>query len=233
MAACPERSARIPARAVPVATRNRLMETCLHRVIGLFATRADADAARDELVRCGMPIGRVTVLQPGNGAPPLVAAAERDSTDLALLRDGARSAASEEQLALALDGVSLFAASPVLGALMVLGWRASLGALVPALADPEGIGSEPTPPPGPAGGHAVLVARADNAWQTALARRVVAAAMGEAAGVHLRAGPELARGGPVRDRRHLPERRNSARASYAAAREQSDGAGSQTDFESF
>lgn len=201
------------------------METCLHRVIGLFVTRADADLARDELVRCGMPPGRLTILQPGPGVPGLVAAPERDAADTSLLRDGAQPQASDESIALAMEGVSLFAASPVLGALMVLGWRASLGAVLPALAAKLGGNppDEPAPPPGPAGGHAVLVARADNAWQKALARRVIAAAMGEAAGVRVRAGTELVRGGPVRERRHQPERRATARPGSIVLRDQLDG----------
>ncbi len=79
------------------------MEHYLHRVLGIYETRVEAQAARDRLVERGLAPDKVKVF--------------------ASLRQSDREALSAANL-------SLFVASPLLAPLTMLGWGASAGAIV-------------------------------------------------------------------------------------------------------
>jgi hypothetical protein len=114
------------------------MDSNLHRIVGLYPSLAEANEARDLMVADGMAATQISVLTAG----PIGAGAESksDSDDVLkdLLRDGATGAAvgtaarAGVSIALAAANLTLFIASPVLGALYLLGWRSSLGGLVGA-----------------------------------------------------------------------------------------------------
>lgn len=153
------------------------METYRHRVLGLYDTRAGAEATRAALVRCGMPAANLSLMQPDHRF--VAWAGPSDGGDAALLVNGA-GAPGDEAIERAIAGVSLFAASPVLGALMAQGWRASLGRLVGVLDGSTngatGVDDAPLDE-GRLAGAAVLVAQADDERQAVLSRLIVAASM--------------------------------------------------------
>jgi len=119
------------------------MEHDLHRIVGLYPTRRAADAARDELLNLGLAPQQVRLLQPKPGGAGAEGQADSDDVLKDLLRDGAIGtavgtvAAGGASIALAAANITLFIANPVLGALYLLGWGASLGGLIGAVVGSE------------------------------------------------------------------------------------------------
>jgi len=116
------------------------MEDYLHRVVGLYPTGAQADSAVAKLLQGGLAIENLTVLEPRrDGTQPQIAADDEDILK-EVLREGAIGTAigtfagAAGSVALAAVNISLFIASPVLAPLVMLGWGASLGGLVGAVA---------------------------------------------------------------------------------------------------
>ena len=118
------------------------MET-LHRVVGLYQSRAAALSARDDLLSNGFAPRQLHLLAPGEGGLGVDAAADSDDVLKGLLRDGAIGTAvgtatgAGVSIAMAAVNLTLFIASPVLGPLALLGWGASLGGLVGAVVGSE------------------------------------------------------------------------------------------------
>jgi hypothetical protein len=124
------------------------VETYLHRVLGLYVTRGDADIVVAALDGAGIPAPKIGIIEPdrGEGGP----GAATDSDDVL------------EEL---------------------LGWGASIGGLVGAVA-----GSPPDQGDVPnlirdalANGYVVLVAHADTDEETTLIQRIIGESMGRPA----------------------------------------------------
>jgi len=123
------------------------MAPYLHRVVGLYPSLDLAQKARDLMMAKGLPSTQISVLTAGSMGAVAVAGADAkaDSDDVLqdLLRDGAigtavgMAAGAGVSIALAAANLTLFIASPVLGALYLLGWGASLGGLVGAVVGAE------------------------------------------------------------------------------------------------
>jgi hypothetical protein len=114
-----------------------------HHVSGFFVEREKAEMTVSRLVDRGFPRERLHVFDAE--APPQTRAPESDTRETLkdVVSDGAVGAAvgtglgALGQLALTAANVSLFVASPLIGPLAMLGWGASLGALVGAAAGAE------------------------------------------------------------------------------------------------
>lgn len=162
------------------------MEKYLHRVLGLYATRAAAEAASDRLVECGMPPENVTILEPGSSSSSS-GEARPDSDDVLkeMLREGAIGTAvgtlagAAGTVAMAVANISLFMASPVVGALSMLGWGASLGAILGAVTGAKSSKGDVADlvKDTLASGHVVLVAHASNEAETTYARQIIGDSM--------------------------------------------------------
>ncbi len=164
------------------------MEVYLHRVLGLYATRAAADSVFDQLVQRGVPPEKVTILEPGRGDGNEEAKADSDDVLKELLREGALGAAvgtlagAVGTIALAAANISLFVASPVLGALYLLGWGVSFGGFVGAVAGSQRSTGNVSDlvRDALASGHVVLVAHTATEGQTTRAQQIIGASMGGA-----------------------------------------------------
>ncbi len=161
------------------------MTSYLHRVVGLYATRVPAESARDDLLAHGLALDQFRLLAPGSGEAGQDAASDSDDVLKDLLRDGAIGTAvgtavgAGATIALAAAQITLFIASPVLGALYLLGWGASLGGLVGSL-----VGAERSKGDVPslikdalAAGQFVLVVHATTEAQTLQAQRILGTSM--------------------------------------------------------
>jgi hypothetical protein len=119
------------------------MDTCLHRVVGLYANVAEAGRVRDRIVAHGIAPQQISMLAAGSPAAPADVASDSDEVLKDLLRDGAigtavgTAAGAGVSIALAAAGLTLFIASPVLGAHYLVGWGASLGGLLGAVVGAE------------------------------------------------------------------------------------------------
>jgi len=163
------------------------MEDYLHRVVGLYPTGTQADSAVAKLLQGGLAIENLTVLEPRrDGTQPQIAADDEDILK-EVLREGAIGTAigtfagAAGSVALAAVNISLFIASPVLAPLVMLGWGASLGGLVGAVAGAQSSkgGVSDLIRDALASGHFALVAHADTEAQATLAREVIGASMVE------------------------------------------------------
>ena len=162
------------------------MEKYLHRVVGLYVSRQDASLVVARLDSVGVPASKIRVIEPdiGDGSPR--ATSDSDDVLQELLRGGAMGTAvgtltgAAGSIALAAANISLFVASPVLGALYLIGWGASLGGLVGAMAgtqvDKGNIAD--LIKDALAGGYVVLVAHTDTEEQTTLVQRIIGDSMG-------------------------------------------------------
>lgn len=165
------------------------MKTYRHRVVGLYASLADAQEARDFIVAGGITPEHVRVLTANSNRIGADTQADSDDVLKDVLRDGAigtavgSAAGVGVSIALAAAELTLFIASPVLGALYLVGWGASLGGLVGAM-----VGSERSHgdvsiliKDALASGQAVLVVQAYTEAETTQAQELVHQ--------HINAGP--------------------------------------------
>ena len=161
------------------------MEDYLHRIVGLYPNRASAESAQDEMLAQGIEPAQLRLLAPVSGGAGLDARSDSDDVLKDLLRDGAigtavgTAAGAGATIALAAANITLFIANPVLGALYLVGWGASLGGLVGAV-----VGSERSHGDLPslikdalAAGQYVLVVHAATEAQTSEARRIAGTSM--------------------------------------------------------
>jgi hypothetical protein len=162
------------------------MDPYLHRVVGLFPSLVEANHARDLILATGMASTQVSVL--AAGATGTGGEAKTDSDDVLkdLLRDGAigtvvgTAAGAGVSIALAAANLTLFIASPVLGALYLVGWGASLGGLMGAMVGSERSKGDVSAliKDALASGQVVLVAHARTEAETSLARQAVSRQVG-------------------------------------------------------
>lgn len=170
------------------------MKNHLHRVVGVYETRVVAEWVRGDIVLQGLAPEKVSILEPASAAMGPGAGAGRpdltpDSDDVLreMLRDGAIGTAvgtvvgAVGTVALSIANISLFIASPVVGALSMLGWGASLGAVVGAVAGAQNHKGAVADLVNDAleNDHVVLVAHTDNEQQTRIVKQIVEESMSE------------------------------------------------------
>jgi len=159
---------------------------------GFFAHREEAETAFSRLVERGLPRERLHIFAADSTAP-LAPAPLGESNEVLkdMVVDGAIGTAvgtgigALGSVALAVTNVSLFIASPLLAPLVMLCWGASLGGLVGAAA---GAAAGPENKEGwfsdlvsdaMTSGQVVLVAETRTEQETAIAREVIQASVGD------------------------------------------------------
>jgi len=161
-----------------------------HHVSGFFAHREEAESASSRLVERGVPRERLHIFQ-ANPAP--ATGPEKVSNEVLedVLVDGAIGTAVGTgigvlgELALVAANVSLFVASPLLAPLMMLGWGASIGGLIGAAAGASaGAGNKEGRfadliRDAISSGQVVLVAETRTEQETAVAREIIQASVGD------------------------------------------------------
>jgi hypothetical protein len=167
------------------------MDEYRHHVSGFFAHREQAESVFSRLVEQGLLRERLHIFAADPAASD--AAPNEGSNEVLkdVIVDGSIGAAvgtgigALGSVALAVANVSLFIASPLIAPLVMLGWGASLGGLVGAAAgSPAGdekkegwvsdlVGDAI------ASGQVVLVAETRSEQETAIAREVIQASIGE------------------------------------------------------
>jgi len=163
------------------------MEQYLHRVLGFYAMRSVAESVSDLLIRHGVPAGKLIILEPDQDGASLETKADSDDVLKELLRGGAIGtlvgalAGAAGTVALAIANISLFIASPVLGALYLIGWGASLGAFIGAVAGSQSSKGDIADlvRDALASGQVVLVAHTATEQQTTHAQQIIGASMRE------------------------------------------------------
>jgi hypothetical protein len=152
-----------------------------HRVVGIYPDRESAETAHAQMVNLGLAPRHISLLE--GASAEIGTDGSSDSREVLedLLRDGAigtvvgTAAGAGVSFALAAVNLTLFIASPVLSALYLVGWGASLGGLVGAV-----VGAEATRGDVPRlirdalkAGHVVLVIHTYTEDETARARDVI------------------------------------------------------------
>lgn len=157
------------------------METYLHHVSGVFAHREEAESALSRLVERGLPRERVQIFQDHSDIPPSSHQEENNEALKDVLVDGAVGGAVGTGIsaAIMLANVSLFVASPIVGTLVMLGWGASLGGIVGASAGAVKKKFSDFVQDVITSGQVVLVAETQTEQETAIAREVIQAAIGD------------------------------------------------------
>jgi hypothetical protein len=169
------------------------MDEYRHHVSGFFTHREEAESAFSRLVERGLPRERLQIfvadaatsdLAPEEGSNEVLKDMVVDGTIGAAVGTGIGALGT---VALAVANVSLFIASPLLAPLVMLGWGASLGGLVGAAAGATA-GPENKEKEGwfsdligdaIASGQVVLVAETRTEQETAIAREVIQASVGD------------------------------------------------------
>lgn len=167
-----------------------------HHVSGFFANRDDAEGAFSTLVDRGIPGTQLHIFQT-DSVEPISDAPQKDSKAVLkdVVVDGAIGTAvgtgigALAEVALVAANVTLFVASPLIAPLAMLGWGAVLGGVIGAV-----VGAETQPEPGTqkkeswlsalvrdaiASGQIVLVAECRTEQETAIAREVIQASVGD------------------------------------------------------
>ena len=167
------------------------MDEYRHHVSGFFTRREDAESALSGLVEQGWPRERLRIFAsdpaasdsaPKEGSNAVLQDVLVDATIGTAVGTGIGALGS---VALAAASVSLFVASPLVAPLMLLGWGASIGGLIGAAAGA-------TPGAGNkdgwlsdligdaiASGQFVLVVETRTEQETAIAREVIQASVGD------------------------------------------------------
>lgn len=166
------------------------MKNYLHRVLGLYATRAAAEAARDLLAQRGLAPEKIKILETERDSLGQAVKADSDDVLKEMLRDGAIGTAvgtlagAIGTAALAAANISLFIANPVLGTLAMLGWGASTGAIVGAVVGAENSKGDVSDLVKNAleNGHVALIAHTATEEETNYARQIIGDSMHESGG---------------------------------------------------
>jgi hypothetical protein len=162
-----------------------------HYVSGFFAQGEEAERALSRLVELGLPRERLRLLATDSAPPPPESQAHSNEVLRDILVDGAVGTAigtgmgAITELALVAANVSLFVASPLIAPLALLGWGAGLGGFLGAAAGAgsrEG-GFSALIRDAISSGQVVLVAETRTAPETATARRVIQAWVGDYADI--------------------------------------------------
>jgi len=166
------------------------MDEYRHHVSGFFARREEAERAISKIVERGLPRKQLHIFG-ADSAQPTSGPHEKSNEALKdMVVDGTIGAAvgtaafGLAEVALVAANVTLFIASPLIAPLAMLGWGASLGALIGAT-----IGSESKEvkegwfsdliSDAIASGQVVLVAVTKTEQETAIAREVIKASVGD------------------------------------------------------
>lgn len=165
------------------------MDEYRHHVSGFFAHRQEAESALSQLIEQKLPRERLHIF---DSAPP-ASASQLNSNEVLkdVLVDSAIGTAvgagigAIGEVALVVANVSLFVASPLLAPIMMLGWGATVGGLIGASAgavsgsgNKEGKLSELISD-AISSGQVVLVAETRTEQETAIAREVIKASVGD------------------------------------------------------
>lgn len=166
-----------------------------HHVSGFFANRVDADSTLSKLVERGLPRERLQIFATDSASPAPASKEDSNAVLKDVLVDGAKGAAvgigigALAEVALVAANVSLLVASPLLAPLMLLGWGASLGGLIGATAGAESSAAPEAEKKEAwlsalvrdaiAIGQTVLVVDARTEQETATAREVIQASVGD------------------------------------------------------
>lgn len=167
------------------------MDEYRHHVSGFFAHREDAEGVFSRLVERGLPHERLRIFAADPAASDSAPKEDSNAVLQDVLVDAAIGTAvgtgvgALGSVALAATSVSLFIASPLLAPLVLLGWGASIGGLVGAAAgtttgagNKEGWFSDLIRD-AIASGQVVLVAETWTEQETAVAREVIQASVGD------------------------------------------------------
>ena len=168
------------------------MNACRHHVSGFFPRREEAQIALDKLLAWGLARDHIR-LYPADTAPKHAAPEARNNTALKnVLVDASIGTAvgtglgALGELALVASSVSLFIASPLIAPLVMLGWGASLGAILGATAGAIKIPDQPNAGwfshlihDAIASGQFVLVVRTSTEQETRVARDIIRSAVGD------------------------------------------------------
>ena len=167
------------------------MDTYRHHVSGFFAHREAAESALSRLVERGLPRERLRIFAtdttvsdtaPKEGSNAVLKDVLVDSAIGTAVGTGLGALA---EVGLVAASVTLFVASPLIAPLAMLGWGASLGGLIGAAA---GATAGPGNKEGwlsdlvgdaIASGQVVLVAETRTEQETAIAREVIQASVGD------------------------------------------------------
>ncbi|HAN55799.1 MAG TPA: hypothetical protein DCQ77_06235 [Betaproteobacteria bacterium] len=163
-----------------------------HHVSGFFAHRAEAESAFSRLVERGLPRDRLQIFA-ADSAAPVASAPQAENNEVLkdVLVDGAIGTAvgtgigALVEVGLVAASVSLFVASPLIAPLVLMGWGASVGALIGAAAGASaGAGNKEgwlsdLVRDAIASGQVVLVAETQTQQETAIAREVMQASVGD------------------------------------------------------
>ena len=116
------------------------MKSQNHIVSGLYASRAEAEKVRSQLIEQGLPRQQVKVIERARADDNNRKIADDDAVLKEVLIDGALGTAvgtglgALGEVALVAASVTLFAASPLIAPLAMLGWGAVLGGILGATA---------------------------------------------------------------------------------------------------
>jgi hypothetical protein len=171
--------------------RRKNMNEYLHHVSGFFPHREEANSALSRLVELGLPRERLRLFADDPAASDILPKEGSDAVLKDVLVDATIGTAvgagvgALGTVALAAASVSLFVASPLVAPLVMLGWGASIGGLI-------GAATGATPGAGNkdgwlsdligdaiASGQVVLVAETRTEQETAIAREVIQASVGD------------------------------------------------------
>lgn len=157
------------------------MEKYLHHVSGVFAHREKAESALSSLVERGLPRERLRIFQDHSVIPPSSHQEESNEALKDVLVDSAIGTAVGTGISAAIlaANVSLFVASPLVGTLVMLGWGASLGGIAGITAGTAKRKLSDLIQDAITSGQVVLVAETLTEQETAIAREVIQAAIGD------------------------------------------------------
>ncbi len=162
-----------------------------HHVAGFFEYRDDVERVLSSLVERGLPRERLQIFTRDTAPPPSAAQDGSDAVLKDVVVDGAIGTAvgtglgALAGLALVATNVTLFIASPLLAPLMLLGWGASVGGVMGAVAGASGdAGNQERRfadliSDAIANNQIVLVAQTQSEQETAIAQAVIQAAVGD------------------------------------------------------
>lgn len=175
------------------------MNQTSHHVSGFFAVCEKARATRDELVVRGLPPAQLRIYETDEVPSAPMPKGDSNAVLKDVLVDGAIGTAvgtglgALAEVALVAANVTLFIASPLIAPLAMLGWGAAIGGVVGATAgataDPRAAGASGDDMKDSwlsdmvrdavSQGQIVLVAETRTAQETAIAREVIGASVGD------------------------------------------------------
>jgi hypothetical protein len=164
------------------------MSQYLHHVSGFFAHRKQAEGAMFNLVEQGLPGDQLQLLDSAAVSPSHTPAEDSNTVLKDVLVEGAIGTAvgtglgALAQVALVAGSVSLFVASPLVAPLVMMGWGASLGGLIGAVAGASDTKSRTLSAlvgDAISRGQFVVVAETRSERETTLARDAIKASVGD------------------------------------------------------